>query len=213
LHSAFKKVKKIVALVVAHPDDETLWAGGTILSHPEWQCFILSLCRKSDPDRAPRFYEALKVLKSRGAMGDLDDGPEQKPLEDHVIENVILDLLPATHFDLIISHNPSGEYTRHIRHEEVGRAVMKLWQEGIINADELWTFAYEDGHKQYYPRAVENTAIYLVLTTPVWLSKYSIITETYGFLNTSWEAKTTPRIESFRKFTNPNEAHESIGII
>jgi len=25
---------KTVAIIVAHPDDETLWAGGTILSHP-----------------------------------------------------------------------------------------------------------------------------------------------------------------------------------
>ena len=23
-------------MIVAHPDDETLWAGGTILKHPEW---------------------------------------------------------------------------------------------------------------------------------------------------------------------------------
>ena len=28
-----------VAVVVAHPDDETLWAGGLLLSHPEWSPF------------------------------------------------------------------------------------------------------------------------------------------------------------------------------
>jgi hypothetical protein len=59
---------KNVAIIVAHPDDETLWAGGTILNHPSWKCFIICLCRKNDPDRAPRFYKALHVLKSQGNM-------------------------------------------------------------------------------------------------------------------------------------------------
>jgi hypothetical protein len=57
-------------------------------------------------------------------MGDLDDGPEQKPLDEKELERAILDLLPLKHFDLILSHNPSGEYTRHIRHEEVSKAVI-----------------------------------------------------------------------------------------
>jgi pentatricopeptide repeat protein len=57
---------KNVAVIVAHPDDETLWAGGTILSHPSWNCFIVSVCRRNDFERASKFYKALKVLKSGG---------------------------------------------------------------------------------------------------------------------------------------------------
>ena len=49
---------KSVLIIVAHPDDETLWAGGTILSHPEWSVFVISLCRASDTDRAPKFNRA-----------------------------------------------------------------------------------------------------------------------------------------------------------
>ena len=33
-------------------------------------------------------------------MGDLDDGPEQKPLDETEVEQSILNLLPANHFDL-----------------------------------------------------------------------------------------------------------------
>jgi len=73
------KIPKSVAVIVAHPDDETLWAGGTILSHPSWKCFILCLCRGSDTERAPKFYKALKILKSEGIMGDLDAWPRTKP--------------------------------------------------------------------------------------------------------------------------------------
>ena len=197
---------KTVALIVAHPDDETLWAGGTILRHPSWQWFIVCLCRGSDKERAPRFYKALQVLKSDGIMGGLDDGPEQKPLDEKEVERAILDLLPPKHFDLIISHNPSGEYTRHVRHEEASKAVIKLWHAVKISANELWTFAYEDGGKRYYPRPIETAPICRILTKRIWLRKYNIITETYGFEKSSFEAETTPRAESFWQFTNSCDA-------
>jgi len=199
---------KEVAVIVAHPDDETLWAGGTILSHPGWHWFIACLCRGSDNDRAPKFFKALQILGSEGAMDDLDDGPEQKPLDENELEQTILQLLPSRHFDLIISHNPGGEYSWHIRHEEVSKAVIKLWHAGRISANELWTFAYEDGEKKYCPRPIESAGFYHVLTKQIWLKKYSIITETYGFEINSFEAETTPRAESFWQFQNPDDAQK-----
>ena len=74
---------KTAAVIVAHPDDETLWAGGTILTHPGINWVILTLCRKSDPDRAPRFFKAIEQFGAKGLMADLDDGPDQKPLESN----------------------------------------------------------------------------------------------------------------------------------
>lgn len=195
---------KSVVLIVAHPDDETLWAGGTLLSHPEWDCFVVCLCRGSDTDRAPKFYKALKMLNAKGIMGDLDDGPEQMPLNENVVEGSILKLVPPQHFDLVITHDPKGEYTRHLRHEETGRAVTNLWRVGKIKSDALWTFAYEDGNKKYYPLAVANTALFQVLTKETWQKKYEIITEIYGFATESWEAKTTPVAEAFRNVTTPH---------
>jgi len=197
---------KNVAIIVAHPDDETLWAGGTILSHPSWKFFVVCLCRKSDAERALKFDHALKILRAEGVMGDVDDGPEQKILDEKEMADVIMDLLPNQHFDLIITHNPSGEYTRHIRHEEVSKSVIRLWYSGRISAGELWTFAYNDGKKEFYPRPVENANIYRLLTKRIWMRKYSIITETYGFEKNSWEAETTPRAEAFWQFTDPDDA-------
>ena len=68
---------KTVAIIVAHPDDETLWAGGTILTQPSWNFFIACLCRKNDADRAPKFFKALQLFKADGQMGDMDDSPEK----------------------------------------------------------------------------------------------------------------------------------------
>jgi LmbE family N-acetylglucosaminyl deacetylase len=197
---------KTAAVIVAHPDDETLWAGGTILSQPRWNWFIATLCRASDGDRAPKFFQALKALGADGRMGDLDDGPQQRPLPENEIQQTILQLLPQKHFDLIISHNPAGEYTRHRRHEELGTAVITLWHLGKISANELWIFAYEDGGKQYLPRPINTAHIYEVLPENIWQKKYGIITSTYGFEKNGFEARTTPRAEAFWKFANSGDA-------
>ena len=201
---------KSAVVIVAHPDDEALWAGGTILSHPSWRWFILCLCRESDKNRAPKFHKALAALKADGIMGDLDDGPEQNRLDETLLEREILQLLPPAIFDLVITHNPTGEYTRHIRHEEVSKAVIKLWHSGKISTNELWTFAYEDGNKEYYPRAVENAPIFRTLTGRIWQRKYKIINEIYGFKKGSWEAETTPKAEAFWKFSDPDDAKKWI---
>ncbi len=217
------KKPKEVAVIVAHPDDETLWAGGTILSQTSWRCLIVTLCRASDPDRAPRFFRAVKALGAAGKMGDLEDGAEQTPLDEKELQKEILQLLPQQHFDLVISHNPAGEYTRHRRHEEVGKAIITLWHKGKIFADELWTFAYEDGDKQYLPRPIKTATVYRILSETTWRKKHDIITSIYGFPQSGFEAETTPRAEAFWQFTDSLEArrwlekklfqHESFDLI
>ena len=201
------KAFKTVAIIVAHPDDEILWAGGIILNNPQWQYFITSLCRKNDEDRSAKFYKVIKILNAQGIMGNLDDEPEQKPLNAIQVGQKILDLLPNKHFDLIITHSPFGEYTKHLRHEEAGRAVITLWNKGKIATNKLWAFAYEDGNKNYFPKAIENTPYRETLKKEIWNKKYNLITETYGFEKNSWEAKTTPKTEAFWVFNNPNEAN------
>lgn len=141
-------------------------------------------------------------------MGDLNDGPEQFPLNDVEVEQTILNLLPHRHFDIIITHNPAGEYTRHRRHEETGTAVIRLWHKGKILTDSLWTFAYEDDNKSKYPEAMKNASYYSVLPGKIWLMKYAIVTETYGFSPEGFEAKTTPRAESFWQFDDADAANE-----
>jgi LmbE family N-acetylglucosaminyl deacetylase len=201
-----------VAIIVAHPDDETLWAGGTILNNPSWNCHIISLCRKNDEDRAKKFYAALKILHSSGAMGDLNDEPEQLPINTDVVEEVILDLLPKKNYDLIISHNPTGEYTRHLRHEETSKAVINLWNKREITIKQLWTFAYEDGQKTYLPKAIDDASYFEELEEEVWQKKYKLITETYGFEKNSWEAQTTPKMEAFWIFDTVKDAIENFKI-
>jgi len=187
-------------VIVAHPDDETLWAGGTILMHPEIRWTIVTLCRKSDADRAPKFERALKYFNATGTMGDLDDSPEQRPLPGRKTQETILSLLPAGKFDLVITHSLWGEYTRHLRHEETAKAVLALRESGALSAKEIWMFAYEDGGGKYPPRAVKTADQFTKLSEGIWQKKYEIITGVYGFGPKSFEAKTTPREEAFWYF-------------
>lgn len=190
-------------VIVAHPDDEILWAGGLILSLPDVHWHIISLSRHNDPDRAPRFARILHTLGATGTMGHLDDGPEQKPLAAFDVQQAILEQVPPNHYDLILTHGPQGEYTRHRRHEETFRAVADLWQNQQLSANsELWLFAYEDGSRQYLPRAMTSAHVQLTLPEELWKTKYRLVTEIYGFAPTSWEAQVTPRAEAFWRFSS-----------
>jgi LmbE family N-acetylglucosaminyl deacetylase len=190
-------------VVVAHPDDETLWAGGLILSHPQVHWTVLSLTRESDPDRGPKFYRVLKELNATGRLADLDDGPEQEPLAEATVEQTILELLPDQRFDLVLTHGPRGEYTRHRRHEEVSRAVRLLWSNGDLPAGELWLLAYTDQGGRELPSAELSAHLHFDFPGEVWDTKYRLITETYGFSTNSWEARVTPRVEGFWRFSSP----------
>ncbi len=192
-------------VIVAHPDDESLWVGGTILLHPEWCWKVYALCRASDRDRAPKFRRALSILGAKGRIADLDDGPEQYPLSEMEVQGQISELVDHGNFDCVITHAPYGEYTRHRRHEETSKAVRSLWIQGELRAHSLWLFAYDDGNGEYLPRAITGASRQIRLPITVWQKKYQIITNVYGFTPESWEARTTPRSEAFWCFESPSD--------
>jgi len=188
------------AVIVAHPDDETLWAGGTMLMHPEARWTVVTLCRAGDSDRAAKFYKALETLGAKGFMGDMDDSPDQTPLPAREVQHTLVELVPPGTYDLVITHGLWGEYTRHLRHEETGKAVLALWNAGRIAAKEVWRFAYEDDNRKHLPRAVADADMRIRLPDGIWQQKYDIITQIYGFAPDSFEAKATPHDEAFWSF-------------
>ncbi len=199
------------AVIVAHPDDETIWAGGTILMHPEYKWTIISLCRASDPDRAPKFRRAVSELGGAGFIGGLDDEVNQARLSDTEVAKEILHLLPEREFDLVMTHSPFGEYTRHQRHEQTGEVMLTLWQQRKIRASEIWLFAYADGGRggiDDLPRPIRGSHSITRLPQDIWQHKYRIMTRIYGFQPDSYESIIAQREEAFWRFSSPAEHNE-----
>lgn len=185
------------AIIVAHPDDEVLWCGGEILKHLEWDWFVVSLCRASDSDRRRRFANALRALGAKGQMADLDDGPTQEPLHEFTVQAAILEHLPLENYDVVFTHGPRGEYTRHRRHEECCLAVGRLWQAGQLRTQQMKLFAYQDEDGAALPHVAPDAHEQWVLDADTFSRKYHIITDVYGFDPESWEARAAPATEGF----------------
>lgn len=202
--------RRRAVIIVAHPDDETLWCGGLVLRRPGWSWHVAVLCRGDDPDRAPKFRRVAARLGATGSIGTLDDGPEQSPLSAAAVASAVSGLLPAGPFDLALSHGPFGEYTRHRRHEECCRAVVALWAGGVLRARRLWLFAYEDGGRAYLPRVRRDADRRIRLDEETFAAKRGLIVSLYGFGHESWEARAVPREEGFWCFDDPAVAAQRI---
>lgn len=106
-------------MVVAHPDDESLWGAGLMIRHPKDWTVICCTVPFHDPVRAEKFLDACKVL---GAHGISIPFPERGgPIE-------VPDL---SGYDLIITHNSAGEYG-HVQHKELHNKIKPRWPDKTI---------------------------------------------------------------------------------
>jgi LmbE family N-acetylglucosaminyl deacetylase len=144
-------MKKTEALaIVAHPDDETIWMGGTILKNRNWDWTIISLCRAEDSDRKPKFGRACKIYRAFGLIKNLDDKILQ-PVAVPKIISLIKKSLAQKKYDVIFTHGENGEYG-HIRHVEVHNAVKEMIKNKDLIAKKVYFFDYSKGENVLYPK-------------------------------------------------------------
>jgi len=130
--------KKRCLVIVAHPDDETIWMGGMILKHKDWEWTIFSLCRKSDKDRMLKFKEVCDFYGAKFIITDLED-IKLKPLKNGKIKELLINNLKRKKYDIIFTHWENGEYG-HIRHKEIHKAVLDLIDKKELECDNLYCF-------------------------------------------------------------------------
>ena len=181
--------------------------GGLILRHPDWEWRIVALSRADDPDRAPRFRHAGDVYGAQVAMSDLDDSPTLAQLSSSLIEikERVRGAISDFGFrisDLLFTHGARGEYTRHLRHEQVHRAVREMWEEGELGGDILF-FAYTDDGRTHPPEPAPDARILVNLMPDEYARKQEIIRGIYGFGDGSFEATAAGPVEAFTSPADP----------
>ena len=133
---------KKALVVIAHPDDETIWMGGTIARNKKIDWTIFSLCRASDRDRAPKFRRVCEHYGAQSIIADLDDD-DKLNLEEAKKEakRIILEKIDFDEFDYIFTHGANGEYG-HERHVAVHLAIDELIKKKKINPETVFYFNY-----------------------------------------------------------------------
>ncbi len=114
-------------MIVAHPDDETLWGGAHLLDGG-W--LVVSLTHGSDAVRSAEFREA---VTAGGNTPLMLDSPDKVNLRrdgwDEVsdgIEADITTLLELRSWQTVATHNPAGEYG-HIHHKLTSALVTEAF--------------------------------------------------------------------------------------
>ena len=190
-------------VIVAHPDDETIWMGGTILENKDWDWTIISLCRMNDLDRAPKFRNVCKFYNAKSIISNLND-EILKPLKIEEVANKIKSLLPEKEYDLVFTHGGNGEYG-HLRHIETHKAVEKLIALGELKGEKIYYFDYEKSEQSTpgipdlkIPKPKQNSDFTTTLDEYHYLNKLKLIKEFYGFNDDSFETLSCNKKEAFK---------------
>ena len=185
---------KRVLIIVAHPDDETIWMGGALLKNKNnWDTTIISLCRRDDKDREPRFRNACEIYNAESCISDLED----ENLGDVNLREIIKRIRRFTRgkkYRYIFTHGKNGEYG-HKRHIDVNRAVVEMLNKKLLSAEKVFFFSYIKKSGICSPN--KNSDKFIYLNDLIFNEKRCLIRNIYNFKPGSFEDMCCKNLEAF----------------
>ena len=144
----YKNTNKL--MIVAHADDELIWAGETLLKEKgQWDILCVVTPDHQSKFRIPMFLENVSnYLECNTTMLDfIDSGwyinrqtnKEQAAPINGDINTPILEKIKSKEWSVILTHGESGEYG-HYHHTQVHQSVKKALGE-INKLEKLFVFA------------------------------------------------------------------------
>ncbi len=129
-------------IIVAHPDDETIFCGSHLLNN---NCFVVCLTNKDNKIRNEDFSNVMKLTNSEYLMLDYPD------LTNDMVDNWnkyeksilfdIIRIITIKNWNKIITHNPYGEYG-HIHHKKTSKLVKNSCKQ-TNKLSHLFYFTYD----------------------------------------------------------------------
>lgn len=122
-------------MIVAHPDDDVLWGGGHLMDK---DYFIVVVTNGNNAVRKQEFYKFLKESGNRGIILSYPDKTYGKKdswkKNKKDIQKDLQKIICYKHWDLIVTHNPEGEYG-HIHHKMTNQFVTAIYKDKLEGSD------------------------------------------------------------------------------
>lgn len=167
-----KNIKNI--MIVAHPDDETLWGGAHLNASDKY--LVLCLTNGNNPVRKKEFEEVMKRTGNYGVILNYPDNPNNVKskwinVKDDIKEDVAYALF-YKNYDMVVTHNPQGEYG-HMHHRFTSLIVTRECDK-LQKSDVLYYFNHYST-----PNAIRQSKMKPILNEEQIAQKRAIMEEVY----------------------------------
>lgn len=109
-------------MIVAHPDDESIFGGGALISQPGWR--VICLTNGSDDVRAKEFQQAMDFAQVSYEIWDYPDEYDGS-FDEEEVKRDIEKVLKKGNYQRIMTHNLQGEYG-HSQHKALSRILHSM---------------------------------------------------------------------------------------
>ena len=159
-------------MIVAHPDDEALWGGHSLL---EKDYFVVCLTNGYNSKRSEEFYNVLDKSGDGGIILDYPDKINRQRCDwefckDDIIKDLQL-IISYKNWDTIVTHNEAGEYG-HLQHIKTHEYVSSLCDSLSVSAKQYYFGTY---HTKKSLLAMNEDELPSSLSTEELIEKYNLV--------------------------------------